>query len=215
MVRFLLSTLVVLMGAASSQAALLASYNFSTNLSSSYVDPLLLSSSTISNSPNTTFIAQNAALGGTGRFSSTTSGTYNTAGSFTISADRQFRVDKVTFDLFKYVSTSNQGRVQVSAGGVNRQSNSTTGSGVDSLVAQTLDYTNVGGVLATFNTVSSKWELTLALQTRSSGGSVSRGIDNLQIDGIVPEPASMAVFGVLGLAGVAYRRRFKKSTINA
>lgn len=35
-------------------------------------------------------------------------------------------------------------------------------------------------------------------------------IDNFKVDGVVPEPASMAVFAVLGIAGMAAKRRFRR-----
>jgi hypothetical protein len=55
-------------------------------------------------------------------------------------------------------------------------------------------------------TLSQKWD---GLGGPTITGTTLR-LDNFEIYGsVVPEPASMAVFGVLGLAGIAYRRRLK------
>ncbi len=42
-------------------------------------------------------------------------------------------------------------------------------------------------------------------------GSGSIFIDNFNVDGVVPEPASIAVFAGLGLTGFAVRRRMSKA----
>jgi hypothetical protein len=42
-------------------------------------------------------------------------------------------------------------------------------------------------------------------------GSSTMFVDNFEVDGVVPEPASMAVFAGLGLAGFAIRRRNRKA----
>lgn len=68
---------------------------------------------------------------------------------------------------------------------------------------------------AIFSTPLQADSITFTFSSKASAGGVAVPtftpiIDNFKVDGVVPEPASMAVFAVLGIAGMAAKRRFRR-----
>jgi len=207
MIRMFLATLVVMVGAASSQAALLAGYNFNSGFAASYTDSDISATSIT----GTGFTNTSQTL----QWGANANGSYNNPASLTLSSVKFFSVQKVSFDLIKWGNQFAQVQAQVTVGGTSLTPAATTGvAATPSTFARTADFTvggPLGGIGATYNNVTSRYELVISIARRSGGGSASPALDNLQIEGIVPEPASMAVFGGLGLVGMAYRRRMKKA----
>jgi hypothetical protein len=199
MIRILSTLALGLMLSVNAQAALLANYTFATNLSPTTV----AAGATVSAlTPINSRVAQSATDGGVAQFVGVgqTSPFFDSA-TFTIAATdltKKVLIETLSFDLRKLIGGNGELRITNNVDGQVFFAQATS----TSYTAQPFVFTPK--LLAN--------SVTFTFARRSiNNGTANMLMDNLQVNGVIPEPASMAIFGVLGLAGVVYRRRMNKA----
>jgi hypothetical protein len=198
MLRILSTLALGLMLSVNAQAALLASYTFATDLSATTVAAGATASAL---TPISSRVAHTSDFGGAAQFTGVGQPTFFPSAAFTITANdplKKMLVETLSFDLRKLVGAN--GELQIT-------------NDVDGQVflaqATSTSYTAQPFVFSPKLLTNS---VTFTFARRSfDSGTANMLIDNLQVNGVIPEPASMAIFGVLGLAGVVYRRRMNKA----
>lgn len=199
MVRLALSVALGLMLCVNAQAALLAKYSFATDLSPTFVEGGV--SATAIDSPLNR-LSWSANDGGTMVSTATGLQTFVDAGSFTVSSTdplKTIKFDSIAFDL-RALSVVD-GEIQIT-NNVNADVFTTAFDETSPFVPKSFAFTP--------NFYANSVTFTIARRA-TQPGSASFSLDNLEVNGVIPEPASMAVFGVLGLAGFVYRRRMNKA----
>ncbi|MEI8022452.1 MAG: hypothetical protein WCH39_29855, partial [Schlesneria sp.] len=170
------------------QAALLTSFNFNTNLSPTTTSPGVTVTGL---TPVQARVSQvnNLGVGGTGaaQFASVPNQTYLNSATLTLSGVPSIQVDSLKFDLAKNLGA---------AGGSLKITNNVN---YDVYEVST-NSTTFSSKTITFNPIistSGSIVFTIARKSDSSNSSALL-MDNLEVYGVVPEPASMAVFAGLG-----------------
>lgn len=200
MIRLFTALAMALLCSVNAQAALLASFNFNTNLNATSTYPGV----TVTGfTPISSRMVYNATAGvggsGAGQFINTTNQSFVDSATLTLSRAAGLTVNSLTFDIRKLMGSTN---------GELRISNNVT-TDVFTVPANSTTWTTP----VTYNLSANQGPsitFTFARRTTAAGSS-TMFIDNFEIDGVVPEPASMAVFAGLGLAGFAIRRRNRKA----
>jgi hypothetical protein len=186
MLRGVFSVVLGVLLSASANAALLVSYGFDGgSLSPTYnADPSVITASSISGP----FVSSNA----TNQYltlSQTNSTSYVSYATFTV--DGGF-VESISFDGASFgpgfIKITNSSNSEIVEGNVWQQT-------------FTNFSTNYVAPFTANNTVFTIW------MKSQGGGNVQGKIDNINISGVVPEPASIAIFGLAGLGLLARRRR--------
>jgi hypothetical protein len=205
MIRVLTALALGLICSVNAQAALLASYNFnlaSPGLGATTVAPGVTAGAFTSSAPGSVNRAGNAAL-----FAQT-----NSTSSFVNQATVQIsqpvlgiHITQIKFDLARAAGANVGNGTVFITNNINGETFTATSTST-TFGTQTWNLspgvTSLSPIIFTF---SQRWDGIGPPATRTQ-----LRIDNFEINGTVtPEPASMAVFGILGLAGVAYRRRMK------
>lgn len=199
MIRILSTLALGLMLNVSAQAALLANYTFATNLSPTTVAAGVTVSAL---TPISNRVAQVGTDGGVAQFQGVgITSPFTDSATFTLTANdpsKKMLVETLSFDLRKLVGAN--GELQIT--------NNVDGQ-VFLATASSTSYTAQPFVFSPKLLTNS---VTFTFARRSlNAGTANMLIDNLNVNGVIPEPASMAIFGVLGLAGVVYRRRMNKA----
>ena len=200
MIRILSTLALGLMLSVNAQAALLANYTFATNLSPTTV----AAGATVSAlTPINSRVAQSATDGGVAQFVGVgQTSPFSDSATFTIAATdltKKVLIETLSFDLRKLTGPNGELRITNNVDGQVFLAQATS----TSYTAQPFVFTPK--LLA--NSVT----FTFARRSTNLDGTANMLMDNLQVNGVIPEPASMAIFGVLGLAGVVYRRRMNKA----
>jgi hypothetical protein len=136
--------------------------------------------------------------GGAGQFISTSNTSYLDSSTLVLSRPAGVTTATFSFDI-KRLSTSSNGTIRIS-NNVNSQVFEVAANSSWTAITP-VTFTGLSAPSVTF---------TFARKVNAPGSSTIQ-IDNFNIDGVVPEPASMAVFAGLGLVGAAMRRRNRKS----
>jgi hypothetical protein len=200
MIRVLTALALTLICSVNAQAALLAGYNFTSSLGASTTLPGVTAGAFTGVSPG------NISLGsGRGVLNQTSSTSFVNQASVQIQQPvLGVQITQIKFDLARATGGSvGNGTIRIT-NNINGETFEATSTSNSTFGTQTW---NLSPGFHTTSpivfTISQKWD--------NAGGSRTQlRIDNFEINGnVVPEPASMAVFGVLGLAGIAYRRRLK------
>jgi hypothetical protein len=196
MIRVLTALALGLICGVNAPAALIASYDFNANtgVASSFQTGVgfTAGSLTATSGFSTTFPTANGS--GVAQFQVTNSGTFQDRGFVTFS-----RAAGVTIDSIDFVAR------KLGANGTLQVTNNVNSEVYTVPVTSNPAFSPK--VTINFANLQSN-SITLRFWVKSDTGSNSTiQIDNLNVNGTVPEPGSMAVFGVLGLAGIAYRRR--------
>jgi hypothetical protein len=205
MIRVLAALSLGLICSINAQAALLAKYSFTSNLAADAgsVAPGVTAGAFTSLAPGS---VSNAS--GRARFDVTSS-----TASFVNQATVQISepvfgiyINQIKFDLSRVGTAAIGNGTLLITNNINGETFSVASTS-SSFISQTWNLSpGFSSTSPIIFTLSQKWD--------GVGGPTITGttlrIDNFEINGAkVPEPASMAVFGVLGLAGIAYRRRLK------
>lgn len=201
MIRLFTALAMALLCSVNAQAALLASFNFDTNLNATSTNPYM---GTVTGfTPISSRMIQVAGQGvggtGAGQFINTTNTSFLDSATLTLSRTAGLEVHSLKFDIRKLVA-SNNGELRITN---NRTSD------VFVVPANSTSWSTPVTYNLSFNQ-SNSITFTFARRITSAGGGAMQ-IDNFEVDGYVPEPASMAVFAGLGLAGFAIRRRNRKA----
>ena len=204
MVRVLTALSLGLICSINAQAALLAKYSFKDDLAADAgsVAPGVTAGAFTSLAPGS--ITQSA---GRARFTATSSASFVNQATVQISEPASgIRINQIKFDLARLTTAGVGNGTLLITNNINGETFSVTSTGT-SFSTQTWNLSpGFSSTSPIIFTLSQKWD--------GLGGptftQTNLRIDNFEINGAkVPEPASMAVFGVLGLAGIAYRRRLK------
>jgi hypothetical protein len=201
MIRFFTALALGLFCSINAQAALIAKWDFSTNLNPTYSQPNVGFTVTGFTPIQSRMVQVGTGgnPGGAGQFISTSNTSYLDSSTLVLARAAGVTVATFSFDI-KRTSTSSNGMIRIS-NNVNSQ--------VFEVAANSSSWTAITPV--TFTGLSApSVTFTFARRVNVPGSSTIQ-IDNFNIDGVVPEPASMAVFAGLGLVGAAMRRRNRKS----
>lgn len=199
MIRILSTLALGLMLSVNAQAALLANYTFATNLSPTTVAAGVTVSAL---TPISNRVAQVATDGGVAQFTGVgVQSPFSPSATFTITAINPLQkvlIETMSFDLRKLIGGNGELQITNNVDGQVFLAQATSTS------YQPKPYVFAPKLLSN--------SVTFTFARRSiNNGTANMLIDNLQVNGVIPEPASMAIFGVLGLAGVVYRRRMNKA----
>ena len=197
--RFFTSIIFSFLFAANAQAALIASFNFNSNLNVTSKD----ASVTVAGfTPISSRMAYAPTSGvdnsGAGWFTLNSTTSFQDAASLTLSRSAGVSAETVSFQMKK------------GAVGGDMELRITNSRTDDVFILQANSGSFVAQNLNLKGNSSPSIAFTFAFRNVASG-SGSIFIDNFRVDGIVPEPGSIAVFAGLGLAGFGVRRRIKKS----
>ena len=201
MIRLFSALAIALLCSVNAQAALLASFNFDTNLNATSTAPgvTVTGFTPLGVTPRMTQVAGQGVGGtGAGQFSNTNSQSFTDSATLTLSRAAGLTVSSLKFDIRKLVGNNGELRI----------TNNVT-SDVFTVPANSTSWTSP----VTYNLSANQGTsitFTFARRITSAGNGIMQ-IDNFDVDGVVPEPASMAVFAGLGLAGFAIRRRNRKA----
>lgn len=199
MIRLFTALAMALLCSVNAQAALLASFNFDTNLNATSTYPgVTVTGFTPISSRMVQVAGQGVGGTGAGQFVNTTNQAFLDSATLTLSRAAGLTVNSLTFDIRKLIGNNGELRI----------TNNVT-SDVFTVPANSTSWTTPVTYNLSANQGSS---ITFTFARRiTSAGSGTIQIDNFEVDGVVPEPASMAVFAGLGLAGFAIRRRNRKA----
>ena len=178
-------------------AALLVTYDFNSGNAPSFVQGPLSAGAFVPGSP-----LQGAGLvtptypGGPWsqayQLASTNNSVFTSPNTFTITSPIGVLIQSISFDLG---AGFNLGQVQLS--------NDVTSE----IVVFNAPFNSFANKTATFATPISANSITFTLLVRSTGGNFSPAVDNVNLSGVVPEPASMGIFAALGALGLVARKR--------
>jgi len=192
-IKYVVCIALIVGSCVEAHAALLASFNFDTNLSATSVYPgVTVTGFTPSGvTPRMVQVPGAGVTGGAGQFANVTSTTFVDSATLTLSRPAGLQVDSFTFSLRK-VAGSGNGELRIT-NNVNGQSfiasaNSASYSPIT---------VNFSGLMT--NSVT----FTFARRVIVTGGSSTMQIDNFDVNGVVPEPMTCFAFAGLSLALLA------------
>jgi hypothetical protein len=213
MVRFIVGLAMGLNCFLNAQAAVVATYNFNSNLSASFSQQgvgFTAGAFTPSSLPGTVIRTPLVGVGttGAGVFGSTGNrNSFVNQATVTLSRAAGVTVRSLNFDIRRSAIPL------LNSNGTLRISNNLNSKVFDIVVTNSAFPNNQ---TITFDTALASSSITFTFSTKAAPSnaiikpSFTPIIDNVNVDGVVPEPASMAVFVGLGIAGMAARRRFRQ-----
>lgn len=198
MLRLIPVLVIALLLGQSSNAALLVTYNFNSGNQTSFAETPISGGAFTPASPlQGSGLATPTFPGGPWtqgyRLGSTTGTSFGSPVSFTLSSPIGMTIESINFD---FGTGLNLGQIRLSNNVTSEQA--TFSSPFNGYSAYSYSFlTPINGTSITFS-----------FEIRStSGGTFNPVVDNVNLNGVVPEPASLSVFCGLGLVGFLARKR--------